>query len=55
MNDIWWKCKECGELVLEGESGWRETAKHAKKAHGDVTNAGFSALSHEEVKEEFKE
>jgi hypothetical protein len=50
MSNIWWKCKECGELILEDGSGWRETAKHAKGVHGDVTNAGFTALSREEVK-----
>jgi hypothetical protein len=52
-DGIWWRCKQCGELVLEGSSGWRETAKHAKVVHGDVTDASFSALSREEVKAEF--
>jgi len=51
-NGIWWKCNECGELVLEDSSGWRETAKHAKVVHGDVTNASFAALSREEARDE---
>jgi len=54
-DGIWWRCQACDELVLEDSSGWRETAKHAKIVHGDVTAASFSALSREEVRVEFGE
>jgi hypothetical protein len=49
MTEIWWKCKSCGAVMLEDETGWRQTAKHAKAVHGELTEPTFTALSREEV------